>query len=137
MSSNQNRREVLKNMLASGAAITGAGLLSSFEKMEKQNMFSLKGNINHSVCRWCYSTIALDDLCAASKNMGIKAIDLVGPKDWPVLQKYGLVSAMCNGAEINLVDGWNTKQNHSTLIKNYSNIIPLVAKAGYTKSYLL
>ncbi len=132
MSSNQNRREVLKNMLASGAAITGAGLLSSFEKMEKQNMFSLKGNINHSVCRWCYSTIALDDLCAASKNMGIKAIDLVGPKDWPVLQKYGLVSAMCNGAEINLVDGWNTKQNHSTLIKNYSDMIPLVAKAGYT-----
>lgn len=132
MSSNQNRRAVIKNMLASGAAITGAGLLSSFEKLEKQNMFSLKGNINHSVCRWCYSTIALDDLCAASKDMGIKAIDLVGPKDWPVLQKYGLVSAMCNGAEINLVDGWNTKQNHSTLIKNYSDMIPIVAKAGYT-----
>ncbi len=38
---------------------------------------------------------------------------------------------MCNGAEINLVNGFNDKQYHSTLLKNYSEMIPLVAKAGY------
>jgi hydroxypyruvate isomerase len=91
----------------------------------------LKGNINHSVCRWCYDFLTLDELCSSAKEIGIIAIDLVGPKDWPVLQKYDLDSSMCNGAEISLVEGWNTRQYHTTLIKNYMEMIPLVAKSGY------
>jgi hydroxypyruvate isomerase len=39
---------------------------------------------------------------------------------------------MCNGAEINLVDGFNDLKFHETLIQNYSEMIPLVADAGYT-----
>jgi hydroxypyruvate isomerase len=73
----------------------------------------------------------LDEFAAAAKKMGISAIDLVGPKDWPVLQQHGLFSSMCNGAEINLVDGWNDKKFHAQLIKNYTEMIPLVAQAGY------
>jgi hydroxypyruvate isomerase len=38
---------------------------------------------------------------------------------------------MCNGAEISLLDSFNDKQ-FTTLIKRYSEIIPLVAKAGYS-----
>ena len=38
---------------------------------------------------------------------------------------------MCNGAEINLTDGWNHKEYHSTLIKNYTDHINYVADAGY------
>lgn len=92
---------------------------------------NLKGNINHSVCRWCYDFLSLEELCMLAKEIGIGAIDLVGPEDWPVLQKYGLDSSMCNGAEISLERGWNDKANHATLIKNYSEMIPLVAKSGY------
>jgi len=66
-----------------------------------------------------------------AKEIGIKAIDLVGPKDWPILQKYELDSSMCNGAEISLESGWNDLKNHATLIKNYSEMIPLMAKSGY------
>src|SRR5688572_5579009 len=96
-----------------------------------EQSLKLKGNINHSVCRWCFNFLSLDELCAAAKEIGIKAIDLVGPNEWPILQKYGLDSSMCNGAEISLVEGWNDSQYHATLIKNYSEMIPLVAKAGY------
>ncbi|WP_343113990.1 TIM barrel protein [Mucilaginibacter sp.] len=133
MAMKQNRRSAIKSMLAGTAAIGASGTLSSFALASANISESslLKGNINHSVCRWCYADIPLEQLCAASKNMGIKAIDLVGPKEWPVLQQYGLYSAMCNGAEINLVDGFNDKAFHDTLIKNYSEMIPLVAKAGY------
>jgi hydroxypyruvate isomerase len=91
----------------------------------------MKGNINHSVCRWTYNFVTLEELCQAVKEIGFSAIDLVGPKDWPTLQKYGIFSSMCNGAEINLVDGWAEKNFHATLIKNYTEAIPLVAKAGY------
>ena len=47
------------------------------------------------------------------------------------LKKYGLDSPMCNGAEINLTDGFNDPRFHATLFKNYSEMIPRVAEAGY------
>ena len=90
-----------------------------------------KGNINHSVCRWTYSHLKLDELCVMVKNLGFSAIDLIGPKEWDILKTHGIYSSMCNGAEINLVDGWNDKKNHPTLINNYTDHIELVAKAGY------
>ncbi len=133
MSNQQSRRNAIKNMVA-GTATMGAGaLLSSFTAGDHtdNNSTALKGNINHSVCRWCYGSIQLEEFCVAAKKMGITAIDLVGPADWPVLQKHGIYSSMCNGAEINLVDGFNDKKFHPELIKRYTEMIPLVAKAGY------
>lgn len=91
----------------------------------------LKGNINHSVCRWTYNSLSVEQLCQTVKEIGFAAIDLVGPKDWPTLKKHNVDSSMCNGAEISLTEGWNNKQYHERLIKNYSDHIELVAKAGY------
>ncbi len=131
MSQNQSRRRALKNMMMSSVAV---GALSSFSTTPsaENKKTALKGNINHAVCRWCYSSIPLEEFCAASKEIGIKAIDLVGPKDWAVLKKHGLHSSMCNGAEISLTEGWNDKSYHQKLIQNYTEMIPLVAKNGYT-----
>jgi hydroxypyruvate isomerase len=95
----------------------------------KSNM--LKGNINHSVCRWTYNFLSVEELCKNVKEIGFAAIDLVGPKDWDTLKKNGVFSSMCNGAEISLTEGWNDKKYHPTLIKNYTEHIELVAKAGY------
>jgi hydroxypyruvate isomerase len=115
-----------------GSVAAGAFTPFSAQCSPAEKSTALKGNINHAVCRWCYQSIPLEDLCKSAKEIGIKGIDLVGPKDWPVLKQYGLHSSMCNGAEINLVDGWNDKKFHAQLIKNYSEMIPMVAKAGYT-----
>jgi hydroxypyruvate isomerase len=132
MAAKQNRRSAIKNIIAGSASVMSAGVLSSFTQSEK-SMTSpkLKGNIKQSVCAWCYK-ISLDELCIAAKAIGITAIDLVGPEGWPTLKKHGLHSSMCNGAEINLTDGFNDKKNHATLFKNYSEMIPKVAAAGYT-----
>jgi len=128
MMSRINRRKAIGNLLASSAGATG---LLAYKEKELVKTQALKGNIRHAVCRWCYNDIPLEQFCAAAKDMGISAIDLVGPKDWPVLKKYGLDSSMCNGAEINLVDGWNDTAFHEKLIRNYSEMIPKVAEAGY------
>jgi hydroxypyruvate isomerase len=129
---NQSRRSALKNLVAGTAAIGSTGMLSSFASVDKaQNTMPLKGNINHSVCRWCYNTVPLEEFCAAVKKMGIKAVDLVGPKDWATLKKHGLDSSMCNGAELNLEDGFNDPKFHDQLVQKYTDMIPLVAKAGY------
>lgn len=132
MSQHSNRRTALKNVLAGTAAITASGMLSPLlARAENAQTTKLKGNINHAVCRWCFNGMSVEELCVAAKGMGITGIDLVGPNDWPTLQKHGLQSTMCNGAEISLTEGWNDPKHHTTLIKNYSEMIPRVAKAGH------
>lgn len=125
-----SRRRILKTLLAGFAAVTAAPRLAWSNNFHKQP-FVLKGNVHHSVCRWCFNDMPIEELCAAVKPMGITAIDLVGPKDWPTLQKYELYSSMCNGAEINLTDGWAGKEFHNELIRRYNDMIPKVAAAGY------
>jgi len=124
------RREALKH-IAAGSLIAGAApLLSSYTPTSKPDA-TLKGNIHHSVCRWTFNFQTVDELCQTVKNIGFSAIDLAGPRDWPILQQHGVFSSMCNGAEISLTEGWNDPQYHSTLLKKYTDHIELVAKAGY------
>ncbi|MHA4811911.1 hydroxypyruvate isomerase family protein [Flavitalea flava] len=133
MSNQPSRRVAIKNIIAGTTAMGAAGMFSSLgaSASEDKKSYKLKGNINHSVCRWCYGDIPLEDFCIGVKKIGIPAIDLVGPADWPVLQKHGLFSSMCNGAEISLTKGFNHTENHPVLLKNYTEHIDLVAKAGY------
>lgn len=118
------RRKFIKGTVAAGALP-----LSMSAKVMTDSSF--KNNINHSVCSWCIGKTPLEKALEQLKTAGVMAMDLLGPKDWPKLKKQGMYSSMCNGAEINLIDGWNELSNHETLIKNYTEMIPLVAKAGY------
>jgi len=132
MKKQTSRRALLKQLGLGSLAVGAANSFSSFmPKNIQHNSATLTTNINHSVCWWTYNFMPLEELCQAVKEIGFSAIDLVGPKDWPTLQKNGIFSSMCNGAEINLVDGWNRKEFHATLVKNYTEHIELVAKAGY------
>jgi hydroxypyruvate isomerase len=133
MKTNFNRRSAIKGMLASTAALSIPLDLSAFglPKESIKTELKLNGNINHSVARWCFDSLDLETLCIEVKKIGITGIDLVGPKDWPILKKYDLVSTMCNGAELNLVDGFNDIQFHEKLIQRYTEMIPRVAEAGY------
>jgi hydroxypyruvate isomerase len=134
---NENRRSAIKNILAGTAVLSITPFTQSFARTyafnlnEENPSMQLKGNINHAVCRWCFSDLTLEQLCIEAKKMGITGIDLIGPKEWPILKQQGMFSSMCNGAEISLVKGWNDPQYHSTLIKNYTEHIELVAAAGY------
>ncbi|MGS0526886.1 hydroxypyruvate isomerase family protein [Zobellia nedashkovskayae] len=92
----------------------------------------LKENINHSVCRWCYGKIPLEDFLKSLNELGIKAMDLTGPEEWPVMKKYGIHSSMCWGAGFGIEKGWNDLSLHEELIADYSQHIPKVAAAGYT-----
>ncbi|WP_018628949.1 hydroxypyruvate isomerase family protein [Niabella aurantiaca] len=125
-----SRRAAIKTITLATALAGGMKSWSAVLTDNKKRM-SLNGNINHSVCRWTYGNLSLEQLCTTVKELGFAAIDLVGPKDWAVLKQHGIYSSMCNGAEINLVDGWNEPNFHSTLIKNYTEHIGYVAKAGY------
>ena len=121
-------------MLAGSAVLaTGTQMLSSYAPTSKSgDSLKLKGNINHSVCRWCYDSIPLETFCQEVKRIGLGAIDLVAPKDWPMLQKYGLYSSMCYVAgDVSLTDGFAESKFHDKLVSQYTEVIPLMVKAGY------
>ena len=125
------RRTLIKSLATSAAAITVGNPIKANTHSFMQDEPNLKSRIKQSVCRWTYDFLSLDTLCKTVKKIGFTAIDLVGPKEWNVLKENGIYSSMCNGAEISLTEGWNDKQYHSTLIKNYSDHIDLVSRAGY------
>ena len=128
-----NRRNLLKTT-ASAAAITMTGPLASLAADAPAPQ--LKGNIKHSVSRWCYGSIPLEELCQAVKPMGITSIELTGPKEWEVLKKYGLTSAMgqadgwTNG--IGLPNFFNNPKNHDAIVAGFEQLIPKAKEYGVT-----
>ncbi len=131
MSPKKTRRELLKQLTAGSLAVTALPSMSSFIS-DAENEYSLKGNIKHSVCSWTYNFLPLEDMCSLVKKLGFAAIDLLAPKDWSTIQKHGITCSMCYTAgKISLTEGWNNKNNHDWLIKDFTEAIPLVAKAGY------
>ena len=125
------RRKAAQSLLIGlgGVLVSSASNPSFFKK--NTNDEKLKGNINHSVCRWCFQNIPLENLAIEAKKIGLTGIDLIGPKEWHILKKYNLECTMCNGAEISLTEGWNNKKYHKALIYNYKKNIEWVAKAEY------
>ena len=129
----QRRTAIKKILLATTSlSITDALALNLYKTENNKTKILMKGNINHSVCKWCYGDIPLDEFAVEIKKMGITGVDLIGPKDWHILKKHNLDSTMCNGAEISLTEGFNDPQYHPELIENYKKYIDLVADAGYT-----
>ncbi|SFC31921.1 hydroxypyruvate isomerase family protein [Spirosoma endophyticum] len=128
-----SRRTALKTI--TGTALTLPVLTDSFASPMNQNAqapLALKGRINHSVCKWCYGKIPLEDFCKSAKEMGMTGIDLLGPAEWPVLKKYGLTCSMAQGAGKGIPQGFNDLKLHDELVASYEDIFPKLKEAGLT-----
>jgi hydroxypyruvate isomerase len=132
MDNKSSRRSALKQLAAGSIAIAASPLTSLACTNNEDDMRKLKGNINHSVCKWTYNHLKLEELCLLVKKIGFSAIDLLTPKEWPIVKKYNIDCSMCyTGGKISLTEGWNNKDFHAGLIKDFTEAIPLVADAGY------
>ncbi len=110
------------------AALLGTPAALKSEPGGEEKPYIPKGRIKQSVCKWCYR-MPLEDLCKHAARIGYKGIDLVGPNDWPVVKKYGLVPTMTSGAG-SIGNGWNRKENHDKLVAQMKNNIERAAEAG-------
>jgi hydroxypyruvate isomerase len=67
MADNHSRRDAIKKVATMALAGTALSSLTTRVSAHEQAMDAkLKGRVNHSVCRWCYNGIPLDELCKAS-----------------------------------------------------------------------
>ena len=87
------------------------------------------GRINQSVSKWCYGKFSLEEMCAVGKKMGLKAIDLLGPNDFPTLKKHGLACSMVNTH--GLTKGINRKENHEECLAKIRTAIDAAAEYKY------
>jgi hydroxypyruvate isomerase len=91
-------------------------------------MQHMPGRLKQSAARWCYSKIAIDDLCREAAAIGLAALDLIDEKDWPTLKKHGLVAAMVTGSAT-IPNGWNRTENHEKLAADMKKNIEKAAAA--------
>lgn len=126
------RRDAIGKIGALAGSTAFLGLSNRISAADKViDGFNLQGRINHSVCRWPYNNIELEDLCRSANEIGIRSIELVGPDEWPVLKEYDLDCAMPWGAGLGIERGFNDPELHNELVADYEKVIPLVAEAGF------
>lgn len=128
-----SRRSALQSVGLASATLLTSSLNNRIQAAENQIGTALKGRINHSACRWCYSSIPFEDLCKSAKEIGMKSLELTGPAEWEILKKYDLTSAMGWGdypKGMGLNNFFNKVQNHDQLVAFYEDLIPKAAQAG-------
>ena len=129
---NINRRRFLEASAAVGA-------LASLETRLTAEERASGGTLNHSVCKWCYGQISLDELCAEGKKFGLQSVELLEPKQIDTVKKHGMTCALMSFPVAERADGtkvgtithaWNALENHDVLVSAYEQRIKECADLG-------
>jgi hydroxypyruvate isomerase len=137
MKQNMSRRSAMARLASGAAAVTAVTALPRrlAAADEPAAPAKLKGHIHHSVCKWCYGGIPLDEFCKAAQAMGLDSVELLNPPDFPTLKKYGLICAMVSNPTVDGLGGigkaWNRVEHHDKLVTVYEERIQQTADAGY------
>ena len=130
MTTTLSRRSALNKITGGSLALAAAGNLHSVMQAAETGTAKLQGNINHSVCKWCYEKIPLGEFCVAAREIGLQSVELVEVKDFPTLKKYGLTCAMVTGVPGMITNGLNRVENHDRIAKFMEETIPAAAAFG-------
>jgi len=134
-----SRRSALGKVTGSTVALAAAASLPrNLISAESGAESKLKGNIHHSVSAWCYNRLfngnsakmTFEDFCRECAKMGLESVELLGPSEWDVVKKVGLICAMCNGPD-SIGYGWNRVDHHDNLLPKFEKAIPQVAEYGF------
>lgn len=127
--------------VSSSAAALAVVSASLEHRLQAEDAVAAKigGNVNHSVCKWCYSGVSLEDLCEAGKAFGLQSVELLQPEEIPTVQKFEMTCAMVSNPTAKAADGknvggislaWNRTQYHDVLLEAYQVQIDKAVKAG-------
>ncbi|MEX0601535.1 MAG: TIM barrel protein, partial [Rhodothermales bacterium] len=123
-----------REFLQSGIAAAGSSLVAGSVKAAGAGNASARrrraGQIKHSVCKWCYGDLTVDQLAAFASSIGMQSVELLGVEDFPTLKEHGLVCAMTMGPST-IADGFNRVENHARMVDGYKEVIRHVADAGF------
>lgn len=122
-----HRRDFLASAISAAAAAHATTERS--HAFEPPAPPALKGRVNHSVCRWCYSGMSVDDLCRGAKSIGIKSVELLYEKEWHIPAQHGLACAVAMGPTA-IAKGLNRVEQHDAIVAESDRLLPLVKAAS-------
>lgn len=122
--SRMRRRDFLPTAAATG-------MLASAQTQNSQQRVQRKGKLKQAVTKGVFGRgKSLDEMAREAARLGAKGFDLIGPKDWPILKKYGLVPTMVPGGGGTIPDALNRKENHDAIGKLMREMIDECAAYG-------
>jgi len=82
--------------LAMLAAAAGAGENQHADKDKTDAPIAQRKRIRQSLVHWCYAPAwpDVEAFCRVAVRLGVPSIELIDPKHWPMLKKYGLTCAI-------------------------------------------
>lgn len=126
-----SRRSALRKVTGSTVALAAASALPATVHAADDGGAKLKCRVHHSVCKWCYGKIPLEEFCSASKDIGLASVELLEVPDFPTLKKHDLICAMVSGVPGGIGSGLNRKENHDKIVEFFEKTTPIVAEHGY------
>lgn len=107
-----------------------SGLYSCTNVNERAKIVATKERLNQSITYWCLSEYwDIEQMCRVARQLGCKSIELVEPKDWPTLKKFGLVCALSGSHWFD--KGMNNPAYHKECLAKMRKAIDDCAEFGF------
>lgn len=121
-------------LTTSGIAIAAAGatgpILGQQKDQESEDANATPvGRLNQSVCKWCFPKIDLETMAQESQKLGLVGIDLLEPKDFETVKKYGLVCTMVSSHA--LANGLCDPKFHDDCLEKMNSAIEATSNEGW------
>lgn len=130
-----------RNLLAQAAMLAAAGAVVGCASSKSVDAETRKvvecGRIKQSMAFWCFNTAGekwdIEKQCQVAVRLGIPSIELADPKDYPVLKRHGLISALCPGGmpDPPFVKGLNNLKYQDEVVTRAKAAIDTTAAAGF------
>lgn len=126
-----DRRTALKMGLVSAPVVISNSFISPTKhKDEFKSTINSEKKYRHSISRWCYSKVEINELISWCKTLGVESIELLDKEEYDIVKAAGLDCAIVNGSSLGLEKGFCNPKYHAQLLEDYSKLIPQVAEDG-------
>jgi hydroxypyruvate isomerase len=112
-------------------ALAAAGTICAQPASVPSNV-TRKGRLKQCVTAGVFArNTPIDEMARDAARLGCKGFDLIGPDDWPVLKKHGLIPTMYPpGPGGTIPNALNRTENHDRLEKSMHDALDLCAAKG-------
>jgi hydroxypyruvate isomerase len=117
-----------RRLLAGAASLAAVG---AFEGGTRAGEPVIKNNrLKQSIVRWCFDEHwNIEQLCRQAKRLGCGSVEIVEPKDWPILKKHGLICAIAPSHGFD--KGMNNPKYQDMCLDKMRAALDACAEAGY------
>ena len=130
-----HRRDFVKlGAVGAGVAAVGLDPARAEAVVAEAADVASRAPFRHSVTRWPFAKLSVDELARAAQRIGIQSVELLEPSEYATVKAHGLTCAVgyapAGDARTRLSKGFNREAHHEWLLPGYEEGIRLAAAAG-------